>query len=52
MMSRRFEGRNVFVTGAGSGFGRRTAELFAAEGARNLYLLDYKQERLDRRSGR
>ena len=46
-MSRRFEGRNVFVTGAGSGFGRRTAELFAAEGAKNLYLLDYKQERLD-----
>ena len=46
-MSRRFEGRNVFVTGAGSGFGRRTAELFAAEGAKNLYLLDYNQERLD-----
>ena len=46
-MSRRFEGRNVFVTGAGSGFGRRTAELFAAEGAKNVYLLDYKQERLD-----
>ena len=46
-MNRRFEGRNVFVTGAGSGFGRRTAELFAAEGAKNLYLLDYKQERLD-----
>ena len=46
-MSRRFEGRNVFVTGAGSGFGRRTAELFAAEGAENLYLLDYQQERLD-----
>ena len=46
-MSRRFEGRNVFVTGAGSGFGRRTAELFAAEGAKNLYLIDYKQERLD-----
>lgn len=37
----------MFVTGAGSGFGRRTAELFAAEGAANLYLLDYKQERLD-----
>ena len=46
-MSRRFEGRNVFVTGAGSGFGRRTAELFAAEGAKNLYLLDYKQGRLN-----
>ncbi|MXW68444.1 MAG: SDR family oxidoreductase [Acidimicrobiia bacterium] len=46
-MSRRFEGRNVFVTGAGSGFGRRTAELFATEGARNLYLVDYQQERLD-----
>ena len=46
-MRQRFEGRNIFVTGAGSGFGRRTAELFATEGAKNLYLVDYKQERLD-----
>jgi 3-oxoacyl-[acyl-carrier protein] reductase len=46
-MTRRFEGKNVFVTGAGSGFGRRTAERFAEEGAGNVYLVDYKQERLD-----
>jgi len=44
---RRFEGRNVFVTGAGSGFGRRTAELFAEEGANLVHLVDYNQERLD-----
>lgn len=46
-MVRRFEGKNVFVTGAGSGFGRRTAERFAEEGAANIYLVDYQQERLD-----
>ena len=46
-MPRRFEGKNVFVTGAGSGFGRRTAERFAEEGAANIYLVDHQQERLD-----
>ena len=44
---RRFEGKNVFVTGAGSGFGRRTAQRFAEEGARHVYMVDYNQERLD-----
>jgi len=44
---RRFEGKNVFVTGAGSGFGRRTAQRFAEEGAHHVYLVDYNQERLD-----
>jgi NAD(P)-dependent dehydrogenase (short-subunit alcohol dehydrogenase family) len=32
-MSQRFEGRTVYVTGAASGVGRATAELFAREGA-------------------
>lgn len=47
MTRRRFEGKNVFVTGAGSGFGRRTAERFAEEGANNIYLVDRLQDRLD-----
>lgn len=47
MTQRRFEDKNVFVTGAGSGFGRRTAERFAEEGAKNLYLVDRLQDRLD-----
>jgi NAD(P)-dependent dehydrogenase (short-subunit alcohol dehydrogenase family) len=33
-MSRRFEGKSVIVTGAGSGIGRAAALAFAAEGAR------------------
>ena len=44
---RRFEGKNVFVTGAGSGFGRRIAQRFAEEGAHHVYMVDYNQERLD-----
>lgn len=32
-VSGRFEGRTVYVTGAASGLGRATAELFASEGA-------------------
>jgi NAD(P)-dependent dehydrogenase (short-subunit alcohol dehydrogenase family) len=46
-MTRRFDGKNVFITGAGSGFGRRTAERFAEEGAANIYLVDYKVDRLE-----
>lgn len=46
MPQARFEGRNVLVTGAGSGFGRRTAERFAAEGAANVYLVDRLADRL------
>lgn len=33
-MKRRFQGKSVVVTGAGSGIGRNTARLFANEGAR------------------
>lgn len=47
LASARFDGKNIFVTGAGSGFGRRTAERFAAEGAANLYLVDRRPERLE-----
>ena len=46
-MSHRFEGKNVLITGAGSGFGRRTAQRFAEEGANNVFLVDYNQERLN-----
>lgn len=34
MSTARFQDRTVFITGAGSGVGRATAKLFAAEGAR------------------
>ena len=44
---RRFVGKNVFITGAGSGFGRRTAQRFAEEGANHVYMVDYNQDRLD-----
>ncbi len=47
----RFTGKNVLITGAGSGFGRRTAERFAAEGAANLYLVDRRPERLQEVAG-
>ena len=45
--SGRFSGKNVLITGAGSGFGRRTAERFASEGAANLYLVDRRPDRLE-----
>lgn len=39
MSSKRFDGRRVYLTGAASGVGRATAQLFAAEGA-HVYAVD------------
>jgi len=44
-MPGRLQGRRLLITGAASGIGRRTAELFASEGAA-LTLLDSNRERL------
>src|SRR5947208_10925073 len=44
-MADRLKGRRILITGAASGIGRRTAELFAAEGAA-LTLLDCDRRRL------
>lgn len=44
-MGDRFEGRAVLVTGAASGIGRATAEIFAREGAR-VACADIAEERL------
>ena len=46
MAGQRFAGKNVFITGAGSGIGLRAAQLFAEEGAANLYLADRLPDRL------
>tara|TARA_B100000029_G_scaffold379103_2_gene373931 strand:- start:80 stop:877 length:798 start_codon:yes stop_codon:yes gene_type:complete len=43
----RFTGKRIFITGAGSGIGLRTAEKFADEGASAIYLVEYIQDRLD-----
>ena len=42
---RRFDGKTVLVTGAASGIGRATAELFAREGA-SLVIADRDEEGL------
>jgi NAD(P)-dependent dehydrogenase (short-subunit alcohol dehydrogenase family) len=44
-MPNRLQGRHILITGAASGIGQRTAELFAAEGAA-LTLLDCDRKRL------
>ena len=46
MTSRRFEEKNVIVTGAGQGIGRAIAERFAAEGA-DVMLIGRRREPLE-----
>jgi NAD(P)-dependent dehydrogenase (short-subunit alcohol dehydrogenase family) len=47
LSDRRFEGKNVIVTGAGQGIGRAIAERFAAEGA-EVMLIGRRREPLDK----
>ena len=51
MTVRRFEGKNVIVTGAGQGIGRAIAERFAAEGA-EVMLIGRRREPLEEARGR
>jgi NAD(P)-dependent dehydrogenase (short-subunit alcohol dehydrogenase family) len=47
MDTSRHAGKNVLITGGGSGFGRATALRFAREGAGAIYLVDRDPGRLD-----
>ena len=47
MSARRFEGKNVIVTGAGQGIGRAIADRFAEEGAEVL-LIGRRRDPLDK----
>ena len=50
MTPRRFEGKNVIVTGAGQGIGLAIAERFADEGA-DVMLIGRRREPLEARVG-
>ena len=50
-MAARFQEKIVFVTGAGSGFGRAAARAFAREGAVTVILVDRLEDRLDAARG-
>lgn len=50
-MPRRFEGKNVIVTGAGQGIGLAIAERFASEGA-DVMLIGRRREPLEAAAGR
>ena len=50
MTTRRFEQKNVIVTGAGQGIGRAIAKRFAAEGA-EVMLIGRRPEPLEETAG-
>jgi NAD(P)-dependent dehydrogenase (short-subunit alcohol dehydrogenase family) len=45
---KRLQGKNALITGAGSGVGRATAHRFVQEGAAHVFILDRRQERIDK----
>ena len=45
---KRLQGKNALITGAGSGVGQATAKRFIQEGASHVFILDKRQERVDR----
>ena len=48
MDGERFRGKNVLITGGGSGIGRAAAHRFVAEGVDHVFLVDKRAERLAR----